>query len=227
MFVVFRLRKYLRRYLAGAFAVAVPWMMVNTVSYDSVLPDYYRAGKVGLHDEYGLALATNLVSPARGLLLFSPIVILGVFGILERYRATVKDGLLTFDRLLLGLSLGYLLASSGPADNWWAGHSFGPRFMSDTLVFFAATATPTVAVLMQRRTLATAVAATLLTWSVLVNAQGGAMRSTLCWNGEPNIDTHTSRLWDFKHPQMLSGVQAIADDGIVDAIFTRCAEEPV
>ncbi len=229
-FVVFRLRVYLRRYLGGAFVIAVPWMMVNTVTYDSVLPPYYRAGKVGIHDDYGLALATNLVSPARGLLLFSPIVVLGVFGLLEKTRVTVKDGLLTFDRLLLGLSLGYLLVVSGPSENWWAGHSFGPRFMSDTLVFFAATATPTVAVLMQRRTdtrrtAATVVALTLLAWSVLVNAQGGAMRSTLCWNGEPNIDTHTSRLWDFEHSQMLSGLQAIADDGIVDAIFTRCTPD--
>ena len=225
VFVVFRLRKFLRRYLAGAFVVAVPWLMVNTVTYDSVLPHYYSAGKVGLHDDYGLALATNLVSPARGLLLFSPIVVLGIFGIVERNRTTIKSGLLTFDRLLLGMSLGYLLASSGLSDNWWAGRSFGPRFMSDTLVFFAATATPTVAVLMQRRTAATVVAITLLAWSVLVNAQGGAMRSTLCWNEEPNIDTHTSRLWDFEHSQMLSGLQAVADDGIADAILTRCTPD--
>lgn len=224
VFVVVRLRRYVRRYFAGAFAVAVPWMMVNTLAYGSVLPAYYRAGKVGLHDEYGLALATNLISPARGLLLFSPIVALGVFGVLERTRGELKGGLLSFDRLLLGLSIGYLLASAGPSDNWWGGHSFGPRFTSDTLVFFAATATPTVAMLMRRRTVLTAVATALLAWSVFVNAQGGTMRSTLCWNGEPNIDENTDRLWDWGDSQMLSGVQAIFDDGIGDAFLTRCTE---
>jgi hypothetical protein len=197
--------------------------MVNSATYGSVLPHYHRAGKVGLHDHYALALATNLVSPARGLLLFSPIVVLGVFGIVQRNRADLKDGLLDFDRLLIALCLGYLLASSGPAENWWAGHSFGPRFMSDTLVFFAAAATPTVALLMRQRRSAAAIAASLLlVWSVLVNAQGGAIRSTLCWNGNPNIDTHTSRLWDFGSSQMLSGVQAVFDDGLVNAVFTRC-----
>jgi hypothetical protein len=105
--------------------------------------------------------------------------------------------------------------------------------MSDTLVFFAAAATPTVAMLMQRapgnersaaRRLAPAAAIVLLAWSVLVNAQGGAMRSTLCWNGEPNIDANTSRLWDFERSQMLSGLQAVVDDGVVDAFLTRCTD---
>ena len=232
-FVVFGLRKYVRRFFVGAFAVAMPWTLVNITAYGTVLPDYYRAGKVGLHEEFGRALATNLVSPARGLLLFSPIVVLAVFGIVRRNRDEVRDGLLSFDRMLLGVALAYLLVSSGPPQNWWGGHSFGPRFLSDTLVFFAAAATPTVALLMQRvprgerstwRRLATAAAVALLGWSVLINAQGGAMRSTLCWNGEPNIDENTSRLWDFDRPQMLSGLQAIADDGVVDAFLTRCTD---
>lgn len=223
VFVAFRLRGQLKRFLIGAFAIAVPWMMVNSATYGAVLPHYYRAGKVGLHDEFGLTRLVASASPARGLLLFSPIVVLGVLGILQRNRADVKDGLLDLDRLLIALCLGYLLASSGPSENWWAGHSFGPRFMSDTLVFFATAATPTVALLMRQRRSAAAIAATvLLAWSVLVNFQGGAMRSTLCWNGEPDIDSHTSRLWDFGSSQMLSGVQAVFDDGIVDAIFTRC-----
>lgn len=237
-FVVLCLRKYVRRFLVGALAVAMPWTLVNITAFGELLPDYYKAGKLQLHDEYGRALATNLVSPARGLLLFSPIVVLGVFGLAKRNRDAARDGLIAFDRMLLGLALAYLLASSGPPENWWGGHSFGPRFMSDTLVFFAAAATPTVAMLMPRastgrastgvgvvrRRLAPATAIALLAWSVLINAQGGAMRSTLCWNGEPNIDANTARLWDFERSQMLSGVQAIADDGIVDAIFTRCTD---
>ena len=76
----------------------------------------------------------------------------------------------------------------------------------------------------QRRSAAAIATSLLLVWSVLVNAQGGVMRSTLCWNGEPDIDTHTSRLWDVGSSQMLSGVQAVFDDGLVDAIFTRCDE---
>ncbi len=232
-FVAFRLRPYFWQFLVGAFVVAIPWMFVNLATFESVLPGYYRAGKLGFHREYGLAVVTNLVSPARGLLLFSPIVLLGVVGIMRRNRAEVRDGLLGFDRVLMGLSLAYLLASSGPSIMWWAGHSFGPRFMSDTLVFFAAAATPTVAVLLRRapagevgwrRRIAPVFATILLVWSVFVNAQGGVMRSTVCWNAEPDINTHTSRLWDFGSSQMLSGVQAVDDDGIVDAIFTRCAQ---
>jgi hypothetical protein len=122
IFVAFRLRKHLWRYLVGAAAVAIPWLFINLATYGSFIPDYYRAGKVGIHDNYLRAMATNLVSPARGLLLFSPIVVLGIAGLVKRIRGGVSDGLLDFDRLLIAMCLGYLLVSSGPSDNWWAGH---------------------------------------------------------------------------------------------------------
>ncbi|MBI4883994.1 MAG: hypothetical protein HY826_08065 [Actinobacteria bacterium] len=233
VFVIFRLRNHLWRYLAGALAVAIPWLLVNLATYGAALPDYYRAGKVGVHDNYLRALATNMVSPARGLLLFSPIVVLGAVGLAKRTRGGISADLFDFDRLLIAMCLGYLLVSSGPAENWWAGHSFGPRFMSDTLVFLAVVATGTVDALVSREKSDQAqagrsvrIAATIaLAWSLLVNVQGATMRSTLCWNGDPDIDTHTSRLWDFRYSQMLSGLQAVADDGVADAFFTRCDTE--
>lgn len=232
IFVALRLRHQLARFSLGVAAVAVPWAAVNLATFGTLLPSYYRAGKVGLHDEFGLALATNLISPARGLLMFSPIVVLGIVGIIKRYRVGVQPGLLDLDRMLIGLSAAYLLVSSGAPQNWWGGHSFGPRFMSDTLVFFAVAATPTVASLWPRRSEAPSLrnrglfifAVAALSWSVIVNAQGGTMRSTVCWNGAPNIDNHTSRLWDFRNSQMLSGIQSIADSGFGEAFFTRCPD---
>ena len=63
-FVAFRLRKQLRRYLIGAFAIAVPWMMVNTATYGSVLPHYYRAVQAVFDDGIVDAILTRCDTPA-------------------------------------------------------------------------------------------------------------------------------------------------------------------
>jgi hypothetical protein len=62
-----------------------------------------------------------------------------------------------------------------------------------------------------------------LAWGLVVNAEGAMMRSTLCWNGEPNIDQNVDRVWAVANGQVVSGFVAVADDGPREAFFTRCS----
>jgi hypothetical protein len=224
------LRHSWRSFVVGAIAIWIPWAVVNLAAFGSVLQPYYTAGRTGWHAHYVEALGANLVSPARGLLVFSPIVLLSIGGVTRKVRGAVAEGLLPLDRTLVLMALGYLLVSSGLKENWWAGHSFGPRFSSETLVLLAPVASCVVAATLDRggelsiatrRTIG-AVAVALLSWSVFVNAQGGLMRATLCWNGSPNIDTHVERVWDLADPQFLAGIQVLQRDGVSKAIFTSC-----
>jgi len=73
----------------------------------------------------------NLLSPYRGLFLFSPVLILGVFGLYKMYQ-TAKfrgDALLFLSLFLLGL-LPYSAWGS-----WLGGYSFGPRFLVDVIPY--------------------------------------------------------------------------------------------
>jgi hypothetical protein len=91
---------------------------------------------------------------------------------------------------------------------WWAGHSFGPRFMTDIvpfLVFFLAfnfRLSNTIGVWAQ-----TAISICILVLaliSVTIHARGAFRYSTWAWYYIPqNIDENPRRAWDWRDPQFL------------------------
>jgi hypothetical protein len=236
IYVLVSLRSSLGWYLVGGGSVGLIWVAVNSATYGSLLPPYNTASRLSIHDSYTEAVAANLVSPARGLLLFTPIVAFGALRWTRQVDRYVRSRLRPFDGMRLGVVVVYLLAVSALTDNWWAGHSFGPRFMSDTLVLVWCLVAPlipfvldTLAPREQRRRSAVALvgAAAVVTaaaWGVIANAEGGTMRSTLCWNGDPNIDENVERIWSWSDPQLLSGFSAIPENGVREAFLTTCVD---
>ena len=125
---------------AGATAVLLPFVAVNLATYGSLLPPYYAAQRLGNTPHFFEAMAGNLVSPGRGLLLFSPILTLAVAGFVLRLRARKLDGL---DLVLAACVGGHWVAiSSFP--RWWGGDAYGPRFFSDVVPFLVALSLPVV-----------------------------------------------------------------------------------
>jgi hypothetical protein len=68
-------------------------------------------------------------------------------------------------------------------------------------------------------------AVVVLAFSVFVNAQGGLLSSTICWNlrapGLASVDNDPARAWSWSNPQVVYGYRAIASEGLRGAI-TRC-----
>ena len=136
-----------------------------------------------------------LVSPNRGLLVFSPIVILALIGVIPALRALPDHGLgWAFIGCLL-LYVGY-----GSYTVWWGGHSYGPRYLLDFVVLL----TPAAAIALDRvirSRVARAACALLLAWSIVAAGTGAFFSDN--WNTSPNeIDKNHSRLWDWRDPQI-------------------------
>jgi hypothetical protein len=234
LLVFVALRSSIRWYLLGAAVVAGPWIAVNLIMYESLLPPYYTGSRLSFHDDFFEALAANLVSPARGLLVFTPILLFAAFRWTKSGDQYVRRELRPLDVALTSIVGLYLVAVSSLSDNWWAGHSYGPRFMSDTLVLLACLLVPLGPMIVgawerlrtERRfgpdsALAAGVVIA-LAWGVVVNAQGALMRSTLCWNGDPNIDQNVERVWAVTDGQVVSGFVALVEDGPREAFLTDC-----
>jgi hypothetical protein len=233
-YALISLRPVAKWYLIGASVVAAPWIAVNLATFGSVLPPYNTASRLSIHSAYFEALAANLVSPARGLVMFSPVVLFVCVRWTRRVDQHVRPELRSFDLLLLLLVGFYLVSASALTENWWAGHSYGPRFMSDTIVLIWCLIAPVAPAVLdaarpraerRRSTADVAVvttAALALGWSVIANAEGGLMRSTLCWNGEPNIDKNVDRIWSVSDGQIISGFLAISESGVREATLTPC-----
>ncbi len=229
--VVVYLRRSAIAFGVGMAIVLVPWLAVTRLAYGSWLQTYNHVDRLSIHSHYLEALAANLVSPARGLLVFSPVVLLALPGsyLLLRHR----PGLRPLTVVSLCVPPLYLFAVSGLGSNWWAGDSFGPRFMTDALPFLFVLAVPFADWVSAGdrkartggRTAALAVSIVLVATSVVINAQGGVIRASSCWNVEPTpVSADQGRIWSWSDPMFTRGLRSLSTLSLHESILRRCAE---
>jgi hypothetical protein len=136
-------------------------------------------------------LAGILVSPARGLLVFSPIFIFAFAGMARSLRDRQADPLYKY----LAAAIILFLLAMADWKMWWGGWTFGYRLLIETvppLILFMALYWETVVISSPWRR--RAFTATLL-FSLYANFLG-AHYFPSSFNGSPdNIDFHTGRLW--------------------------------
>jgi hypothetical protein len=226
--VAFTHRRALLRVASGAAIVAVPFVAVNLVSYRAVLPPYYSGTRLGSEASIGFvdAALMYLFSPSRGLLIYDPIVVLAVAGVvvkLRRRHFTALDGAVC--AAVVGHWL--VIASFGSS----GGSSYGPRYMTDVLPFLVYLAIPAVIAIfgegwrvVPARRVAAGVACVLLGWSVVVNASGAVLRSAYCWSATPvQVDDRPSRIWDWSDPQFFRPVADLRDGmSVHDVVLGSC-----
>jgi hypothetical protein len=141
-------------------------------------------------------LAGLLISPNRGLLVYSPVVLVAAAGLGTAVREGMRSPLLW---CLAAATVQWLFYGSYAV--WWGGYTYGPRYMLDVLPLAAPLAAAGLAVLRTRIAHATAVL--LLTWSVVVAATGAFCYPHEQWNNDPtNVDRDHARLWDWTDIQI-------------------------
>jgi hypothetical protein len=140
---------------------------------------------------YGL-----LASPSRGLLVFSPVVLVAVLGMRRVFRGPLGCGEGWWAAAGLLQFACYCFYSM-----WWGGHTFGPRYMMDTLISLAPAAVLGMEYLQRNRTLAIA-GVLALAWSITVAGLGAFCYPNDQWNSDPDdVDTHVARVWEWSDPQ--------------------------
>lgn len=186
--------------VAGA-GVAV-FAAVSWREFGEWLPPYYRMGVTGGAFS-AEALAGLLVSPSRGWLLFSPVLV-AVWA--ARPLATASWPLRP-QWWLVGLGWPVLLVLAlSRWEMWWGGGCFGPRLLTDALPsLFLVTlrAWPVT-----RPHGATWIGAVVLAGAALGSTyihvvQGLFNPWTLEWNREPSIDTEPWARFTWAYPQFL------------------------
>lgn len=209
--VVVAHRRRLAAYLARAAIVAVPFVAVNLVAYGALLPPYYSADKVGGTSEPLVAALGLFVSPSRGLLWYSPIVVLSLVGVAIRARRRQLDAV----DAVIGLTVAGMFAVVAAWPNWWGGSSYGPRLLAETMPFACWYLVPAFEGLRERRrgrARLLVAGYAVVGAAVLANAQGALMRASVCWNSVPSfVDSAPQRLWDWSDPQVLRAARDLSD----------------
>jgi hypothetical protein len=207
-------RHLLVRYIITGALWLVLFVTYSWYNFGNLLPSYYAATRLKF-EVFFVAFAGNLISPARGLLVYVP-VLLFVAYLLLRYWNQVKSRRLV--ALSCAIVLGHLVAISG-FTHWWGGHGFGPRFSTGLVPWFVLLAVLGIKAMLASqekqsmrlssigRLAQAASGAVLLSASVFINARGAMSPDTWTWNTWPSsIDAQPQRLWNWRNPQFLAGL---------------------
>ncbi len=210
--LLYRRSLFLRYAVTGALWLMV-FILYSWAHFGQALPSYYLVSRLG-PDHFREALAANLISPSRGLLIYVPTLLFVAF-LLVRHRRQVVHRRLVWLALVV-IAADVSVASAFP--QWWAGHCFGPRFTTGSVPWFVLLAALGLrAGLMWRAERAadslagwraqSACGGALLGLSVFINASGAIRQATWEWNEGPplNVDLDPERVWDWRQPQFLAG----------------------
>ncbi|HTO00984.1 MAG TPA: hypothetical protein VL068_09945, partial [Microthrixaceae bacterium] len=220
-----RQRRAIPPVLSGMLGAHLIMIGLNLVLLGVALPPYFKGSRLELHDQYLQAVAGNLISPARGLFIFSPFL-LGALLLLMPSRWRLLDRNMRSYTLISLAGVGaYLLAVSGFAESWWAGISYGPRFMSESVVLMAPLALAGIfgprIISGRRPALGYCVALAAIAFSMVTHGSGAQINGVMCW-GDRGRDNYPSRVWDWSDPQFLEGPDLLIHDGLSNSMNASC-----
>jgi hypothetical protein len=161
---------------------------------------------------FGERLAGILFSPARGLIIYVPIVLVPLYLTIRYWRNLPRRRL----AVLALAAIGSTTVTLACCRIWWGRWSYGPRDLVETVPWLGLLTIVGIRALLddvqlrvKERIALISAAIMLLTISVAMNAPGALSLSVDAWNARPNIDAHRERLWDWRHPQFLAWVQRV------------------
>jgi hypothetical protein len=216
-------------FLFGVLAALLPFAWSNQVIYHAWLPPYYTPGFYKPNAFKGEALAGVLISPNRGLLVFSPIFALVPAGLLLKARARQLSIL---DLSLAGCIALHWVAISTTNAGWWGGASYGPRLFTDVVPYLVYFLIPVVAFVTSAdggaRAMTAAAIGVLAVVSVAMHAQGALNPAAPLWNVFPTrVDFDPIRVWEWRRSQFLAGITFTpAPMAPVDLAAIACSAPP-
>jgi hypothetical protein len=142
----------------------------------------------------------TLLSPNRGLLVFSPWIALALLTlVVPGVRRRLCDHSLS---CFLILSLIPYLMILARYSVWWGGHCFGPRYWTEAIPLFALLFAFGLEWMLARSRVLVAVSAMTVIFSIGVQSIG-AFCYPSTWNSQPrNVDLHHERLWDWRDTEL-------------------------
>jgi hypothetical protein len=202
--LLMRDRRQFALFAALSLVMGLAFVGLSESMWGRVLPPYYT-NHASLQRNGYTAFVGTLVSPNRGLLIYSPIFIFALLGGVVAWRQKIPE--FFFHRLCtLIVIVEWVLASRNL--QWWGGHSYGPRIMSEALVFAVPLLVPAWDWVVRRgrrmRLVLFSVAFASCIWGVMVEWRALVSTDVYFWNARPDVDQNPDRLWSWKDWQIFA-----------------------
>lgn len=176
----------------GVLLSVLPTLINNCYYYGNLTGGYSAVSAQFRADRILEGLTGLLLSPNRGLLVFTPLVIPGFVGCAVAMASPRKHPAL----FAFSWAAAFYLIFHASFYTWAGGWTFGPRYTIEILPVLALASTLT-ARWMGRRSVRLVVAALFL-WSLLVQVNGAIMYPASSWNARMSPDMEAAA-WNFEH----------------------------
>ncbi|HEU4716731.1 MAG TPA: hypothetical protein VFU15_02815 [Bacteroidia bacterium] len=202
----FRQRRQLPLFILSLLVPLGVFMWLSYRSYGVLFPSYYNP----LYWEHTASsgsgffqrMSALLFSPARGLFLFTPLLLLSFGGF---FSAALRK-----NKIYIAMTGWFLLqlVMTATQKNWWGGWCFGPRLMTETLPSLAIAGFLVFGEHLQkgRARQAMLLIAPLAAFGIFTHTvQGLYNKETVDWNDFPNIDGRPDYyIWNWKQTQLFA-----------------------
>jgi hypothetical protein len=197
-------RKDLAPFAAGAVVPAAAFLVYNTATFGSPFVfGQLLALQKGGRSAWNVpveGLAGLLVSPSRGLFVFSPVLLFAVWGIVRAWRTRGEERWSAIR--VLSACAGVMILVEALTSEWWGGWSYGYRRIVDAMPLLVLGMIPIADDMVRSRGRRIAFAAA-FGWSFAVQALGATAYDLDGWNARRidgvahDIDRprHRHRLW--------------------------------
>lgn len=194
-YVLCHQRNQIIRFLLCSLPVALLLTLYNYLLFDSVLsvPYVMQVTDAVAWTPLFEGLAVKLVSPNRGLLIFSPVLLFSFIGM---YLVWKQQGSELFRYLAMGVAINIMFYSLWPVwrDEW----SFGPRYLTDIAPLLALFLVPSYSALQPKSRLRWTFVS-LGVVSVVIHSMGAFLPGG--WN--PDVGSKSRRVWSWSDGQLI------------------------
>jgi hypothetical protein len=193
-------------YLASVLCASLPFIAYNYYFFGSLMGGYSSITLFSFNSGTIVNMLGMLISPSRGLIIYSPVVLLALPGLWNVRK--IDDSRIRRFLYLAFVAVLLEVAVYGSFNTWWAGWSYGPRFLTGALPYLAiliALSLPgeiSLKSLNKKQALTVFMLALLLIPSVFSQVIGAFYYPNGSWDADPNVDANNWRLWDWSDTQM-------------------------
>ena len=193
-------------YVLGAGVILVPYVFQNWLTYGNLLPPYsYQLfERLATPKIFAEGLAGTLMSPGRGLFIFTPVFLFSIYGAYLRLHN--KLSLTNMDLYLAGIVLLHWVITS-LFEDWGGAWSIGPRYFVDMIPFLVYFLIPVFENSLQFKPLTQYAFAASILVSTLIQWHCATSIYPFMWNGKPQALVEApNRKWDWGDLQFLRGL---------------------
>ena len=192
-------------YAVGLALILIPYIAQNWLTYGNLLPPYsYQLfERLATPQVFAEGLAGTLISPARGLFVFSSVFLFSIYGAYLRLKG--RPSWNSLDLYLVGVLLAHWIMTS-LFEDWGGAWSIGPRYFVDVIPFLVYFLIP----VMHSNVLASPGLRYAFITTVVLSSAIQLHCSTsiypFMWNGKPRALVEApERKWDWGDLQFLRG----------------------